>query len=308
MTGFPPGWRNARATARISPEQAPVLWRGRSEIISTIMDEPKSVIRRYSDREIALILTRTAELQVTRAAESEVTAGLTQDDLEQIAREAGLDPRYVRMAIADLDGGRGTRESRWLGGASWIQLERAVTGEVPEREYEALVDLIQRTLGEAGQPSVLGRTLRWIALTGVSGRHALGREIEVTIASRDGQTTISVHEKLRAFATQLFTGFLAGGGSGGAALAAGLGGALLGSPVAAVVFGVGAFAAAYATARTIFGRTSRRRAEQLRALIDRLSDHVASTAVSVTLPDDTDTRSTLDRPRRAPRLTGGEQG
>lgn len=272
------------------------------------MDEPKSVTRRYSDREIALILTRTAELQATRAAESEVSAGLTQTDLEQIAREAGLDPRYVRMAIADLDGGRGTRESRWLGGASWIQLERSVTGEVPEREYEALVDLIQRTLGEVGQPSVLGRTLRWIALTGVSGRHAHSREIEVTIASRDGQTTIGVHEKLRTLATQLFVPFVAGGGSAGAAMAAGLGGALLGSPVAAVAFALGAVGGAYAIARGIFGRTSRRRAEQLRTLIDRLSDHVAAAGVSLELPDDGSGRSSLDRPRRAPRLSGGEQG
>lgn len=253
--------------------------------------EPKSISRRYSDREIALILTRTAELQATRAAESEMSAGLTQDELEQIAREAGLDPRYVRSAIAELDAGRGTRQSRWLGGATWIQLERSVSGEVPPREYEALVELIHRTLGEVGQPSVLGRTLRWIALTGMSGRHAHGREIEVAIASRDGQTTIRVHERLRALATQLFAGFVAGGGTGGAALLSGLGAAIFGGAVAPVVFGVGALAGSYALARGIFGSKSRSRTAQLRKLIDLLADHVAATATSVTLPDDASPRA-----------------
>ena len=249
------------------------------------MDEPKSVTRRYSDREIALILTRTAELQATRAAESELSAGLSREELEQIAREAGLDPRYVRSAIAELDAGRGTRQSRWLGGATWIQLERSVAGEVPPREYDALVELIHRTLGEVGQPSVLGRTLRWIALTGVSGRHAHGREIEVAIATRDGQTTIRIHERLRSLATQVFAGIGVGGGISASVLAGALGAALFASPIGPIAFAVGGLGAGYAVARGIFGHKSRARAAQLRMLIDRLSDHVASTAVSVTLPE-----------------------
>ena len=247
------------------------------------MDEPKSVSRRYSDREIALILTRTAEMQATRAAESEITAGLTQDELEQIAREAGLDPRYVRSAISELDAGRGTRQSRWLGGSTWIQLERSVAGEVPQREYEALVEMIQQTLGEAGQPSVLGRTLRWIALTSVSGRHAHGREVEVAIAARDGQTTIRIQEKLRAFATNLFLPAVLGGGSTAGILAGVLGGSLFG-PVGGIIGGVAALGGSYAVARGIFGAKSRSRAEQLRGLIERLAEHIAATADAA--PDD----------------------
>jgi hypothetical protein len=249
------------------------------------MDEPKSVTRRYSDREIALILTRTAELQATRAAESEVSAGLSQEELEQIAREAGLDPRYIRSAIAELDAGRGTRQSRWLGGATWIQLERSVLGEVPPSAYEALVEIIHRTLGEVGQPSVLGRTLRWIALTGVSGRHAHGREIEVAIAARDGQTTIRIHERLRSLATQLFAGIVIGGGSSAAVLFGALGAALFTTAVGPVAFVVGGIGASYGLARAVFGHKSRSRAAQLRTLIDLLADHVAATATRTTLPE-----------------------
>jgi hypothetical protein len=263
----------------------------------------KAVTRRYSDREIALILTRTAEMQVTRAAESEITAGLTQEELEQIAREAGLDPRYVRSAIAELDAGRGTAQSRWLGGATWLQLERSVNGEVPEAEYEALVEIIHSTLGEVGQPSVLGRTLRWHALTGVGGQHAHGREIEVAVMSRNGQTTIRIHEKLRALATQIFVGGIAGGGSTIGTLAAVAAGTALG-PFAAAAAGLAGLGLSYGVAREFFGNRSRTRTAQLRSLIDRLAEHIASTAVAV--PADPSGVSALERRRRTGELLSGE--
>ena len=259
----------------------------------------QAVTRRYSDREIALILTRTAELQATRAAESELSHGLTQGELEQIAREAGLDPRYIHTAIAELDSGKGTTKSGWLGGSTWLQLERSMDGEVPEAEYEALVEIIHRTLGEVGQPSVLGRTFRWHALTGVGGQHAHGREIEVAVMSRNGQTTIRIHEKLRALATQIFIGGIAGGGSTVGTLAAVGGGALLGpvGAVAGLVIGLGA---AYAAARGFFANRSRKRSAQLRTLMDRLTEHVGATAVAV--PGEVEGLSALERRRRTGEL------
>jgi hypothetical protein len=263
---------------------------------------PTAVTRRYSDREIALILTRTAELQATRAAESELSHGLTQDELEQIAREAGLDPRHVRAAIAELDTGKGTGGSRWLGSSTWLQMERSVDGELPASEYEALVEIIHRTLGEVGQPSVLGRTLRWHAVTGVGGQHAHGREIEVAIAARTGVTTIRVHEKLRALATQIFVGGIAGGGSTVGTFVAIAGGSLLGplGVVGGLVLGLGA---AYAAARGLFVNRAQKRALQHRTLMDRLSEHIASTAVVVAGESGV---SELERRRGAGELASGE--
>jgi hypothetical protein len=263
----------------------------------------QAVTRRYSDREIALILTRTAELQAARAAESELSHGLTQDELEQIAREAGLDPRYLLTAIAELDTGKPTTQSRWLGGSIWLQFERSMDGEVPEAEYEALVEIIHRTLGEVGQPSVLGRTFRWHALTGVGGQHAHGREIEVAVMSRNGQTTIRIHEKLRALATQIFLGGIAGGGSTVGTFTAIGGGALLGpvGVVAGLAIGLGA---AYAAARGFFANRSNKRSAQLRTLMDRLAEHIVATAVSV--PGDASGISALERRRRTGELLSGE--
>lgn len=236
-----------------------------------------AVTRRYSDREIALILTRTAELQATRAAESELTAGLTQSELEQIAREAGLDPRFVRSAIAELDAGQSPRGNPWVGASTWLQFERSVDGELPASEHDALVEIIQRTLGEVGQPSVLGRTFRWHALTGVGGQHAHGREIEVAVAARNGITTIRVHEKLRALATQTYLAGLLGFGLTAATFAAVAGVALLG-PVGGAVAGVAALGSSYGATRRFFTTRAEKRNAQLRSLLDLLAEHVAATA------------------------------
>jgi hypothetical protein len=241
------------------------------------MESRKVVTRRFSDLEVARILTRTAELQSANASESEPAHGLTQEELEQIAREAGLDPGHVQVAIAELDAGQPAQRSRWLGGPSTLYLERSLSGEVPQSEYEALVEIIQRTLNEVGQPSLLGRTLRWHAVAAASGRRGHGREIEVVIATRSGQTTVRIQEKLRALATNLFAGIMAGGGSSAGMMAGAFTAAALG-PLGAVAVGAAAVGGSYGLARILFRARSRVRAEQLSRLMDRLAEHVVATA------------------------------
>ena len=47
--------------------------------------------RRYNDKEVARIIKQASEIQPCEAP-SESTAGLSLSELEQIAREAGIDP------------------------------------------------------------------------------------------------------------------------------------------------------------------------------------------------------------------------
>jgi hypothetical protein len=117
-------------------------------------------------------------------------------------------------------------------------------------------------------------------VTGVGGQHAHGREIEVAVAARNGVTTIRVHEKLRALATQVFVGGIAGGGSTVGTLAAVAAGAALG-PFAAVAALLGGLGVSYAAARGFFMNRAQKRALQHRTMMDRLAEHIASTAVVV---------------------------
>src|SRR3954453_19339916 len=92
--------------------------------------------RRFNEKEVALIIKRASELQQSETT-AESSAGMSLAELEQVAREAGLDPELVRRAAVDLDS-RVTDQTpnRFLGGPSVLRLERTIDGEGSADEYE----------------------------------------------------------------------------------------------------------------------------------------------------------------------------
>jgi hypothetical protein len=236
--------------------------------------------RRFDDREVALILRRAAEMQETTPAGggSVQEPGLSLADLEQVAREAGLDPTLIHRAAAELDS-RPVPQARsgFLGRPTRIDIERTLEGEVPESEFGALVDEIRRTVGDLGNFSTLGSTLAWDSTRG--GREARVRRISVTIVPRNGRTVIRIHESLTALAGELGGGLVGGLGGG---VGAGVFGLTMGTTAAlfpAVALGGGILAGAWALACRLFMSKADDRAEELAALMDRLAEHVIATAV-----------------------------
>jgi hypothetical protein len=57
--------------------------------------------RIYGDKEVGRLLERATELQQGNAPAG--SSGLTLAELEQIAAEAGIDPRYLRRAAQELE-------------------------------------------------------------------------------------------------------------------------------------------------------------------------------------------------------------
>ncbi len=244
------------------------------------MTDPRGS-RRFDDEEVALILRRAAELQEAQPGAG--SQGMTLADLEEVAREAGLDPSLVRRAAAEV-GDAGTTGaaaapltggSRFLGAPTVLRAERIIDGELAVDEFETLLDEIRSTFNDVGSFSTLGRTLAWRSSPGMHGRHGGGaRQINVTIVIRGGQTGIRVEESTGQFAGGLFGGLMGGLGGGGGSIAMGIGIGALHSALA--VLGIwGAFiGGSYGLARTIFVTTSRRRAAALAALADRLAEYV----------------------------------
>ena len=245
------------------------------------MSDPSQLAgRRFNEKEVAAIIKRASELQQVEST-SEPTAGMSLAELEQIAREAGLDPALVRRAASDLDTRVTDRQpSPFFGAPTALVLERTIDGEVPVEEYEAIVLEIQRELGGVGSASGLGRSLVW-TMTTHNHRRAATRTVQVTVTPRNGRTTIRVEEPLRPLAGGLFGGVMGAGlGSGGIVL--GIGMSLFDSmPVALGLVG-GAVGASYLLARTIFGRMVHSRGERLQRLMSRLAEHVAATSVRTT--------------------------
>ncbi|MEO8192821.1 MAG: hypothetical protein ABI681_03145 [Gemmatimonadales bacterium] len=237
--------------------------------------------RKFNDEEVALIIKRAAELQQTEQVEQEPGNSLSLSEVEQIATEAGIDPRLIRRAAQGLDRPSETvRPSPWVGAPTRLVFERVVDGEIPIDDYEPLVNEMRRTFGDNGVPSVLGRTLAWTSTSTGGRRQSRGRQIDVSVVSRGGVTTIRVEEELRNLVGALFGGLVGGGGGGTTGISMGIGlGAFHSAPLAGLLWV--AFAGGfYALARAIFGHMSGTRERQLKDLIGRLEEQVSDLVAS----------------------------
>ncbi len=229
---------------------------------------------RYSDKQVALILRRAANLQAHGQDAPRKTGGFSLADLEEIALEAGIDPANIRRAAEELNAG-GLQGSSWdplLGSPLTVRVERSVAGEIsPDRHDDLLAEIQRSGLGH-GKPAVVGQTLTWS-----TDRAQNTSSTQITVSVRNGRTEIRAEERRHQAAVGLFAGIMAGGGVGvGLGVGVPIAVEVLQSPAAAFVLPVAGVAAAFGLARTIFSRTGRRREAKLRGLVDRLAGIVSS--------------------------------
>lgn len=224
--------------------------------------------KRYSDKQVALILQRATEITAKEAP----TSGFSLDDLERIAVEAGLDPAAVRRAAAEVDAGS-VPTSRWpafLGGPTRVLFEARLDGELSAPAHERIVELLQRHL-PAGTPSVIGRTLTWQLA------NPQGRQVGVRLSSRDGFTTVRVEEPLGNLIGGIYGGV--GGGVGGSLMPLlAIGASLALGPLAIAPALALGLVGSYGLTRSIYGAASRRRQAALQSLFDELCAAVAAEA------------------------------
>lgn len=251
--------------------------------------------RRFNEKEVAKIIKRASELQEEEAP-AESSSGMSLAELEQVAREAGLDPALVRRAATDLDTRITDQQpSPFVGAPTRLRLERTIDGELTPDAFEPMVLEMQRVIGQVGTASTIGRTLTWTAF-GVDRRRVSTRTVQVIVTPRDGRTTIRIEEPLSQLAGGLFGGVMAGLGGFLSSVAMGVGmGTFESVPITVGLMGA-TLSGAYLVARTIFGRMSHGRGEELQELMSRLVEH-ASAAVAAA--------PTLGRPVERERLERG---
>jgi hypothetical protein len=247
------------------------------------MADRQNLPRRYQDAEVSRILERATELQRETRPSKPPAGGLTLRELEAIAVEVGIDLECLRRAASELDA-RSAPASRWAwltGRPATLILDRTYTGELPDGAFETVVAEIQRSTGEVGQPSVLGRTLTWRAQTPNNTR-----SLQVVVASRDGETRIRAEERLNQLAGAVFGGLMGGVGGGvGFGVGVGVGVGVLGSAAFALAFPPAVIATSYLAARGIFSGMADRRRFALHELIERIDEVVRDTLARRVLPD-----------------------
>jgi len=228
------------------------------------VSELPAAARRYDEKEVARLLKRASELQRAAPTVRDPT-GLTLQELEEIAAEAGLDASMLRQAAAELDAGIGASGAglgtRFMGAPLRVVLERPVPGELPMESFANLLPLVLAAADLAGNPSQVGQTFAW-----TSQDHTNARQLQVLVSAGGGQTRIRIEERYGGMAGAIFGGGLGGIGGGlGGGLGGALGGALgslgLGLGIPAVVIGV-----TYVGCRAVFRRFVTRR----RLIVERL--------------------------------------
>lgn len=247
------------------------------------MTDTPHLPRRYDEDEVGRILERASQLQVEEPRATRSGGGLSLAELEEIAREAGIDPRHLRRAAMEVDGAGGPLRGwdHFFGDRATLALETTVPGDLPEEGFERVVAVAQRVSHEHGQPSLLGRTLTWQAETSNKTR-----TMQVVVTSRDGTTHIRVEERLNQLAAGIFGGTM-GGFGGGVGIGVGLpvGIEVLGSAAFAVAFPLGIVGLSYIASRWIYRGIVRRRTRALGVLLEAVAAEVRATVADAALAE-----------------------
>lgn len=228
--------------------------------------------RRFSDEEVAELIRRAQELQERAGSSHALTSaegrGLTLDEVKHVAREVGIEPRFVEAVATtqSLSEERGGARG-FLGGETHWRFERTIAGELPTDERGRLIEAIRAVFTAKGEVEDVYGRMEW------SHDDGLGPVI-VGVVSRDGRTEIDVGAR-RGGEAGLIHGLMVpfGGIGGGAALAGllGLSGAAEVLPAIGVALGL-----SWVVTRTWWRYASRAWERKLRDVTGRITDAAAT--------------------------------
>ena len=258
------------------------------------LDAAPAVPRALSEPEARAVWQRASELQALTSSQAPpplpivapaASGNYPLANVRASAVEAGISEQFVSRALQELGLTPGTASSgdvsgpksvvpvttlsppagMWAGAPLRIAFEVKVDGRVSEDDYDVLVEVVRRQLGDVGHVSTLGRSLAWSSANPQ-------RRVAVSVIPKGNQTTIRVEERMGQLAGGLFGGVVGGGGMGTAAPVLGVILNATHDPFLAIAAFLGTLTTAYGVARTIFNNIVRGRARDLRELTARLAE------------------------------------
>jgi len=141
--------------------------------------------RRFTDREVALVLKRASEIDEAEVAGA--ASGLSLDDLTEIAGEVGISADAIEKAVAGLD--RRSPLGPALAGAPLVRRAvHAVPGRLDQQAVARLIQMVDAQTDSAGTVSEALGAVRWTASDRFMGT-------QVHFAPGDDHTSIEVLEK-----------------------------------------------------------------------------------------------------------------
>jgi hypothetical protein len=145
--------------------------------------------RRFTDREIGLILKRAVELEESSPSAGLPSArGLTLEELQEIAKDAGIDPAMVGRASLELEGRGGLEPPSFWGPAAVRREVRTVPGELSREAVGELVRVVDQEVEAQGTVVEALGGVRWTS----NGRF-LNTQVSVEPSGED--TLLRVEER-----------------------------------------------------------------------------------------------------------------
>jgi hypothetical protein len=148
--------------------------------------------RRFTDKQVALILKRASDLEKRSPTSGSSPRGLTLADLQEIAAEAGFDADLISLAVAEMEGPRGLEPGSAIIGPETARREvRAVPGELGKEELAELMRLVDEQVDDQGTFAEALGSVRWTS----KGRFLSSLSTQVSLEPSQGETLIRVEER-----------------------------------------------------------------------------------------------------------------
>ncbi|MEM1056198.1 MAG: hypothetical protein AAGI52_11775 [Bacteroidota bacterium] len=154
--------------------------------------------RQFTEAEAQRIFAHMAEMQ--RADAARPSSALSLEDLQEAARAAGLDPRYVTRAVAELDAAPAQTRTL-LSAPVEVVRQRVVPGPLTDETWASMVNAARAHFGDAGFAGQIGSLREWTLHTGTNnGNRTVTRlSAEPTEGGIRLMLTQSIRETIKGF-------------------------------------------------------------------------------------------------------------
>ncbi len=148
---------------------------------------------RFNRDEISNILKRAAELE-HQDNEGEESDGLTLEELQQVSREVGIDPKYIDLAWDELRSENVNITPGLFGGPFTYRTNATAGRPIEDDEWEDIVTEIRNIHGGIGKTGKLGKTFEW-----EQRKREVGY-IQIAISPKDDHSRIRINANYRYYA------------------------------------------------------------------------------------------------------------
>lgn len=138
----------------------------------------------YNRKEIGAILKKAAEN--SSADGTDAPMGLSIDELQQVASDAGIDPEQIARAAAEIDLDSRRNERKFWGGPFSFNSQVLVDGEITVGQWEEMLISIRAFFQSKGQVTARESVWEWSSPWGTTN------SAQVTVLKDNGKTRISV--------------------------------------------------------------------------------------------------------------------